>query len=97
MGIFNHPVDGERWRTVKWLIRTRYWDLGQFACAAFVFWYWKRHEINRYCSHLNKSALYGGRCKSLEKPELVGVTDMKYLQFQADLDRIIDQGKEKKD
>ena len=82
MGVFNHPADGENWRTVKWLLRTKRGEIFTFAGLCIIAAYYKNTELNRYCSYLNKSAMFGGRCTELEKPELVGCTDMKYIQFQ---------------
>jgi len=92
MGIFNHPADGENWRTVKWVMRTKRGELLTFAGFCIILAYHKKTELNRACSYLNKSAMFGGRCKELEKPELVGCTDMKYIQFKSDLEKIVRDG-----
>lgn len=88
MGIFNHPVgEGEKWRTVKWTFKYRGYEFVQIGAVCFLIWYYKKYEIDRYCSKLNQSAMFGGRTKSLEKPELVGCTDVKFIQFAKKLDQ----------
>ena len=92
MGILNHPVDGERWRTVKHVLKYRRGELFVVAGACVVYAYFINTELNRYCSYLNKSAMFGGRCGELEKPELVGCSDVKLIQFKSDLDKIVRDG-----
>jgi len=60
--------------------------------AIIIYRFHFNKELDRYCSYLNKSAMFGGRTTELEKPELVGSTDMKYIQFQSDLNKIIKDG-----
>jgi len=75
MGIFNHPAEGERWRTLKHIWRHRMGEVAFCAGAAFLFFYYQKTEIYRYNSYLNRSAMFGGRTAELEKPELVGSSD----------------------
>jgi len=92
MGVLNHPVDGERWRTVKHVLKHRRGELFAVAGLYGIWWYFLNTELNRYCSYLNKSAMFGGRCTELEKPELVGCSDVKLIQFKSDLDKIVREG-----
>jgi len=88
VGPLNHPVEGERWRTIKWLLKNRRVDL--FATIGFIIiWrYWHHHRADRYGTHLNKSAMFGGRTEELPRPDLVGLSDIKYVHFKDDLDKL---------
>jgi len=85
--VLNRPVEGERWRTMKWLLKNKRTEF-LASVAVIVLWrYWHNSHIDRYGTHLNKSAMFGGRTEELPPPELVGITDIKFRNFKDDLDK----------
>ena len=95
MGIFNELPNEEKWRTTKYIFKTRRFEFWNIGAICFIAWYWKTHRVERFSTHLNRSALFGGRSKELEKPELLEWSEPQPVQFSKDLAKIIETGKEK--
>ena len=94
VGPLQHPVEGERWRSCKWILKHKRMDLLCTVGFIFIWRYWHNNRPNRYSTHSNQSRMFGGRTGELPRPDLVGQTDIKYLMFKEDLETLARERRE---